>query len=109
MKQDLISLAEQYPGLTVTVTLDDLLTVGRKLTAEILDHLDEHRDTVAVLPENNEKLLSKEEVMERFGVSRSTLWRWSQIGYLKPVKIGVGIRYKANDVENLLKKKGGEL
>ncbi|MBQ1754319.1 MAG: helix-turn-helix domain-containing protein [Bacteroidales bacterium] len=47
--------------------------------------------------------------MEKLGVSRSTLWRWSQIGYLTPVKVGVSVRYKADEVDALVTNKGGAL
>ena len=39
MKHDLIQLAEQYPGLTISVSLDDLLTAGRTLADELLDSI----------------------------------------------------------------------
>lgn len=109
MKQDLISLSEQYPGLTITVKLDDLLKAGRTICGEIFDYLADHREESAPAAQPEEALLTQWEVMEKLGVSRSTLWRWSQIGYLTPVKVGVRVRYKADEVDALVTNKGGAL
>ena len=43
MKHDLIQLAEQYPGLTISVSLDDLLKAGRTLCSEIFDYISDTR------------------------------------------------------------------
>lgn len=109
MKQDLISLAEQYPGLTITVKLDDLLKAGRTICGEIFDYLADHREVPVPAEQPEEELLTQWEVMDKLGVSRSTLWRWSQIGYLTPVKVGISVRYKIEEVDALLSKKGGAL
>lgn len=42
------------------------------------------------------------EVMRILKVSRNTLYRWNKDGYLKPVKVGGGIRYHKSDIEKLL-------
>ncbi|MGM9753259.1 MAG: helix-turn-helix transcriptional regulator [Candidatus Cryptobacteroides sp.] len=109
MKQDLIKLAEQYPGLTITVGLDDLLKAGRTLCSELYDYIAETREQSAPAAQPAEDLLTQTDVMEKLGVSRSTLWRWSQIGYLTPVKVGVSVRYRSSEVESLISNKGGSL
>lgn len=102
MKQDSIKLAEQYPGLTITVGLDDLLKAGRTLCSELYDYIAETREQSAPAAQPAEDLLTQADVMEKLGVSRSTLWRWSQIGYLTPVKVGVSIRYRSSEVMHQL-------
>ena len=109
MKQDLITLSEQFPGLTVTVSLEDLLTAGRKLGEELIDGIARERETVPVLPTPAEELLTKEETCQKLGVSGTTLWRWAQNGYLSPVKVGVQIRYRLSDIASLISRKGGAL
>ena len=109
MKQDLISLSEQFPGLTVTVSLEDLLTAGRKLGEELIDGIARERETVPALPAPAEELLTKEETCRKLGVSGTTLWRWAQNGYLSPVKVGVQIRYRLSDIASLISRKGGAL
>ena len=49
--------------------------------------------------------LSKKEVMEKFGVSASTLWHWSKDGYLVPSKLGNKVLYRKSDIENMLRRK----
>ena len=49
--------------------------------------------------------LTKKEVMEKFGVSASTLWHWSKDGYLVPSKLGNKVLYRKSDIENMLRRK----
>ena len=107
MKHDLIALAEQYPGITVSVQLSDLLAAGRTLKDEILEELranQEDRPSTA-----SEQLLSREETMEKFRISSATIWRWKKCGYLVPVKVGSMDRYRLSDINALLAQKGGAL
>ena len=109
MKHDLIQLAEQYPGLTISVSLDDLLTAGRTLGDELLDSIVQTRDEHPAPAKVEDELLTKEETRRKLGVSVTTLWRWAQDGYLTPVKVGVQVRYRLSDINAILTKKGGAL
>lgn len=109
MKHDLIQLAEQYPGLTISVSLDDLLTAGRTLADELLDSIVQTRDEHPAPAKVEDELLTKEETRRKLGVSVTTLWRWAQDGYLTPVKVGVQVRYRLSDINAILTKKGGAL
>lgn len=109
MKHDLIQLAEQYPGLTISVSLDDLLTAGRTLADELLDGIVQTRDEHPTPTKEEDELLTKEETRRKLGVSVTTLWRWAQDGYLTPVKVGVQVRYRLSDINAILIKKGGAL
>ena len=46
--------------------------------------------------------LTREQVLEKFNVDPSTLWRWAQRGYLVPVKVGGDNRYKSTDIDRIL-------
>ena len=107
MKQDLIALAEQFPGITVSVQLCDLLTAGRTLKDEILEELRANQEDHPA--QAAEQLLSREETMEKFKISSATIWRWKKCGYLVPVKVGSMDRYRLSDINALLAKKGGIL
>lgn len=107
MQHDLISLSEQFPGLTVSVSLEDLLSAGRTLSAEIIDYIAQNRDEVLTSTKEKEELLTREETCKRLGISETTLWRWALNGYLIPIKIGVQVRYKLSDINAFISKKGG--
>ena len=102
MSQDLITLSEQFPGLTVTVKLEDLLSAGRRLCAELLDYIAQTRDAAPSTEADTVEL-------RKLGVSTTTLWRMAQNGILKPVKVGVQNRYRLTDIAALVSKKGGAL
>ena len=109
MKHDLIQLAEQYPGLTISVSLDDLLTAGRTLRDEILDSLDRPAPVLPAPVREEDDLLTKKEALKKLGVSVTTLWRWAQDGYLTPIKVGIQVRYRLSDINAILVRKGGAL
>ena len=109
MKHDLIQLAEQYPGLTISVSLDDLLTAGRTLRDEILDSRDSPAPVLPAPVKEEDDLLTKKEALQKLGVSVTTLWRWAQDGYLTPIKVGIQVRYRLSDINAILVRKGGAL
>lgn len=84
-------------GLTLHVTIDDLYDFARKVVEEVREEIFPplHR-------EMREVLLTKKEVLEKFGVCDTTLWHWDKKGYLEPVRLGRSVRYRQSDVERLL-------
>jgi len=49
------------------------------------------------------KLLSRKQVMEHFGIGRTTLHRWTNVeGKLKSFPIGRRRFFKVDDVENMI-------
>ena len=85
----------------VTLKFTDLLMLGDMLVEKILQEI------VPVATENAvEKLLTKQEVMEKFGVCHTTLWNWDKAKLLVPVKIGRKIHYRLGDVQQLLQRRG---
>lgn len=49
-----------------------------------------------------ERMLSKAEVKELFGVCDATLWHWDKKGILKPVKTGNKVLYPEHEVRKAL-------
>jgi len=107
MQYDLVTLSKQFPGLMVSVSLEDLLSAGRTLSAEIIESIAQTRDEATFDAGEKEQLLTREETGRKLGVSYATLWRWSRDGYLTPVKVGSQTRYRAADISALISKKGG--
>lgn len=50
-----------------------------------------------------DEYMTTEEVCKLLDVTKPTLWRWAQIKYLVPVKVGRKNFYKASDIEVLRK------
>lgn len=69
----------------------------KSIFSEFLDeYLPKKEDTPEV------KLITAEEVQKILGVDRSTLWRWSQKKYLVPIKVGGLVRYKMNEINEIM-------
>ena len=61
MKQDLITLSEQFPGIMVQVSLEDLLTAGRTLSEEIIERIDQKADYAFQNKPQQEEFITREE------------------------------------------------
>ena len=46
-------------------------------------------------------LVKRKDTAKRLHVDLSTLWRWSQVGYLTPIKIGGRLWYSEEAIERL--------
>ena len=53
------------------------------------------------------EILTRKQVMKMLDISASTLWRWTQSGDLKNLKIGNRVYFIYSDVINALNKEGG--
>lgn len=51
-------------------------------------------------------ILSAVEVMRIFGISRATLFRWHESGFLRKRHVGRRVYYYESDVRSLLEKGG---
>ena len=58
--------------------------------------------TVFGLTDEKEKLVSKREAMQQFGVCETTLYLWGKKGYLKPVKVGNRVMYRTDDINRII-------
>lgn len=85
----------------ITIKYADLVMLGDRLVEKILDEI------VPIAADNAvEKLLTKQEVMEKFGICHTTLHNWAKTRVLVPVKVGRKIHYRLGDVQELLKRRG---
>ena len=101
MKPTLLQIVEAYPDISINIKLSDLLEAFRQIAEEIQETRENERAA-----EEKDILITREDAMEQLGVSSSTLWRWNQENYLKPVKIGVKARYHQSDIDKLKQKYG---
>ena len=83
--------------VTVNVKLADLVELIKQTIeaakAELLP---------AMVSAAQEVLLTKKEVMEKFGVCHTTLWNWNKNKILIPAKVGKKVCYRQSDVERLI-------
>ena len=53
------------------------------------------------LSSKKEVLLTRAAVAKRLKVDCSTLWRWAQAGYLRPIHISTRVWYRESDIVRL--------
>lgn len=94
-------VAAGITDFNVTLKYEDLVAMNDNLIEKILDKIVPAAADSAV-----DKLLTKPEVMQKFGVCHTTLHNWAKSGVLVPVKVGRKIHYRLGDVQELLKKRG---
>ncbi len=90
-------LAQCAPQINLTVTAGDLKDFAAQLIAETKAELEQ-----TISDNKAESYLSSEKVMEKLEISKTTLWRWKQRGYLVPVRVGGNERYKLSDIKKIL-------
>ncbi len=71
---------------------DELMSMIRKAVEEALANS---------LSSKEEVLLTRAGGAKRRRVDCSTLWRWAQAGYLRPIHISSRVWYRQSDVERL--------
>lgn len=87
-------------GVTLNVKLEDLVELVRQTIEAAKTEL-----LPAMVSAAQEVLLTKKEVMEKFGVCHTTLWNWNRNNILIPVKVGKKECYRQSDVERLILEK----
>lgn len=97
MEYDLIQLAKECPGLTVSIKLTDLVEANKELIEETKRNLQQTLEDA-----KSEEYLSREKVIEWLEVSATTLWRWEKCGYLIHIAVGNKKKYRMSDIQKIL-------
>lgn len=96
--QDLLDmLKEGRAHVKVEMNAEDLKAFSEDLIRRAKDELGS-----IVEAAKKERMLTKAEVKELFGVCDATLWHWANKGILKPVKTGNKIMYPEYEVRKAL-------
>lgn len=90
-------LNEGRAHVKVEMNAEDLKAFSEDLIRRAKDELGSMVEAA-----KKERMLSKAEVKELFGVCDATLWHWANKGVLKPVKIGNKIMYPEYEVRKAL-------
>lgn len=96
-KLNLTEIAEAFPTMQVTITVEDLLKANKQLVSDTVKALEQKITDAAA-----ETYPSVDKVCEMLDVTKPTLWRWEKSEYLVPVRIGGKVRYKMSDVKRIL-------
>ena len=97
MNANIVSLAREYPSITVNIRADELMEAVRFCISESKRSLEQ-----LVQDEAQEKYLSPAKTAELLDVNASTLWRFGQRNYLNPIRIGGKKRYRKSDIDKIL-------
>ena len=80
------------------LTSDQFEFLAEKITMKVVSILkDERQDK-----RREEELLTINEVVEKYNVSRSTLQRWEKLEYLLPVRLGKKVLYRTEDIKSAI-------
>ena len=88
------NIIEEHPAISITLSAEDLKGFGRSI-AEIT--------AAAILDKQEERLFTRQEVLQQLGVSAATLWRWNRLGILKAKKIGNKVFYSEASIKEMVK------
>lgn len=100
---DLIAIAKEFPEMTVSIRLRDLLEANEELARRVLAEAE--RGNARREDVYEDTLIAREEARVRLGgVDPSTLWRWEKRGYLCPVRIGANVFYRRSDIAAIIKR-----
>lgn len=97
---DIIRLVKECPGTVIAVQVEDLAAANRRLVDEVRADMEREAGRKAA-----SVLLTKEQVISRLNISGTTLWRWGKSGYLVPVTVGGQLRYKSEDIDEIVEGK----
>lgn len=86
-------------NVQVVCTIDDL----RQLFSEWRDEQRENERLEREQQSKKDEYMTTEEVCKMLDVTKPTLWRWAQVKYLVPVKVGRKNYYRVADIEALRK------
>jgi hypothetical protein len=91
------NLIKDNPGINLTVNAGDLLAFGETIA---------DRAVKTYLQRHDERIYSRQQVTEKFGICSATLWRWGKMGLIESKKIGNRVFYPESSIKQLISQKG---
>lgn len=95
---NLNEIIKENPSINITVNASDLKEFGQHIASQIAQE---------VLNNHEEKVYTRNEVIEKFNVCSATLWRWDKLGIIQGKKIGNRRFYPESEIKRLLSQKEG--
>ena len=92
-------LIKEHPDISITLKSIELMEFGQQIA---------DRTVKTFLQKHDEKVYSRKEVVEKFGICEATLWRWTRLGLIESKKICNRVFYPESEIKRLMSQKGGE-
>ncbi|MGE0018021.1 MAG: helix-turn-helix transcriptional regulator [Draconibacterium sp.] len=87
------------PGINITVKAGELMEFGQNIA---------DRAVKTVLQKHDEKVYTRNEVIEKFKICSATIWRWQKMNLIESKKIGNRVYFSESEIKRLTSQKGGE-
>lgn len=94
------NLIKENPGISLTVKAGELFELFGQQIAD--------RAVKTYIEKKDEKVYSRKEVVQKFGICEASLWRWGKMGLIESKKIGNRVFYPESEIKRLTSQKGGE-
>ena len=94
---DIEKLLKENPNINITVNAGDLLAFGQIIATQTAN---------SILEKHDEKVYSRDEVIEKFQICSATLWRWNRLDLIQSKKIGRRQFYSESEIKRLMNEKG---
>ena len=97
------NMTHQQPRMVYEIEADDL---EQLITNAVTAAMERYTSTTPTRDANNDSddLMSLQQVSKYLHRSRSTLWRYEQLGILKPIRKGRSIYYSRANVQSIFDK-----
>jgi hypothetical protein len=94
---DVKKIIKENPGINLTINAGDLMEFGQSIASLTAQ---------TVLNNHDEKVFTRNEVIEKFNICSATLWRWDKLGLIQGKKIGNRRYYSESEIKRLTSQKG---
>lgn len=94
---ELTDILKSGGNITLSIKSDDLFKF-----ADIVVEKARYKLEQEIIKDQSEVYYTKDQVTKILNVNPSTLWNWSNKGYLTPVKVGGLNRYKKSDIDRII-------
>lgn len=94
---ELTDILKSGGNITLSIKSDDLFKF-----ADIVVEKARYKLEQEIIKDQSEVYYTKDQVTKILNVNPSTLWNWSNKGYLIPVKVGGLNRYKKSDIDRII-------
>jgi hypothetical protein len=98
------NLIKENPGINLTVKAGELLEIWQQIADRTAD-----RTVKSYIDKKDEKVYTRNEVIEKFKICSATLWRWEKLNLIESNKIGNRVFYPESEIKRLTNQKGGEI